>query len=85
MDLKILRLASDTKSQKKISDFTHNSKAKNPLCGDEIQLFFKVNKGKITKVSYQGKNCVISAYSKRTYCEIYSFRLITVRRNFTEH
>ena len=58
MDIKILRLASDTKSQKKISDFTHNSKAKNPLCGDEIQLFFKINKGKITKVSYQGKNCV---------------------------
>ena len=49
MDLKILRLASDTKSQKKISDFTHNSKAKNPLCGDEIQLFFKVNKGKLPK------------------------------------
>ena len=58
MDLKILRLASDTKHQKKLSDFTHNSKAKNPLCGDEIQLFFKINKGKITEVSYQGKNCV---------------------------
>ena len=39
MDLKILRLASDTKHQKKLIDFTHNSKAKNPLCGDEIQLF----------------------------------------------
>ena len=58
MDLKILRLASDTKYQKKLSDFTHNSKAKNPLCGDEIQLFFKINKGKITDFSYQGKNCV---------------------------
>ena len=58
MDLKILRLASDTKYQKKLSDFTHNSKAKNPLCGDEIQLFLKINKGKITKFSYQGKNCV---------------------------
>tara|TARA_X000001036_G_scaffold244833_1_gene228460 strand:+ start:56 stop:532 length:477 start_codon:yes stop_codon:yes gene_type:complete len=58
MDLKILRLASNTKNQKKISDFTHNPKAKNPLCGDEIQLFFKLNKGKITDISYQGKNCV---------------------------
>ena len=58
MDLKILRLASDTKHQKKLSDFTHNSKAKNPLCGDEIQLFLKINKGKITEFSYQGKNCV---------------------------
>ena len=58
MDLKILRLASDTKHQKKLSKFTHNSKAKNPLCGDEIQLFLKINKGKITEFSYQGKNCV---------------------------
>ena len=58
MDLKILKLASDTKHQKKLSDFTHNSKAKNPLCGDEIQIFFKVYKGKISGVSYQGKNCV---------------------------
>ena len=58
MDLKILRLASDTKHQKKLSDFTHNSKAKNTLCGDEIQLFLKINKGKITEFSYQGKNCV---------------------------
>ena len=58
MNLKILRLASDTKHQKKLSDFTHNSKAKNPLCGDEIQLFLKINKGKITGFSYQGKNCI---------------------------
>ncbi len=72
MDLKILRLASDTKSQKKISDFTHNSKAKNPLCGDEIQLFFKINKGKITKVSYQGKNCV--------YCQA-SANLLSINSN----
>ena len=58
MDLKILRLASDTKSQKKLLDFTHNSKAKNPLCGDEIQLFLKIKNGKINGISYQGKNCV---------------------------
>ena len=56
MDLKILRLASDTKSQKKISDFTHNSKAKNPLCGDEIQLFVRVNKGKINGIWEQLAN-----------------------------
>ena len=53
MDLKILRLASDTKYQKKLLDFTHNSKAKNPLCGDEIKIFFKVKKGKISGVSYK--------------------------------
>ena len=72
MDLKILRLASDTKHQKKLLDFTHNSKAKNPLCGDEIQLFFKVKKGKISGVSYQGKNCV--------YCQA-SANLISINSN----
>ena len=72
MDLKILRLASDTKHQKKLSDFTHNSKAKNPLCGDEIQIFFKVKKGKIFEVSYQGKNCV--------YCQA-SANLISINSN----
>ncbi len=75
MDLKILRLASDTRHQKKLSDFTHNSKAKNPLCGDEIQLFFKINKGRIAKVSYQGKNCV--------YCQA-SANLISVNSNGKE-
>ena len=72
MDLKILRLASDTKYQKKLLDFTHNSKAKNPLCGDEIHIFFKVKKGKISEVSYQGKNCV--------YCQA-SANLISINSN----
>ena len=72
MDLKILKIASDTKYQKKLSNFTHNSKAKNSLCGDEIQLFFKVNKGKISEISYQGKNCV--------YCQA-SANLISINSN----
>ena len=75
MDLKILRLASDTKHQKKLSDFTHNSKAKNTLCGDEIQLFLKINKGKITDFSYQGKNCV--------YCQA-SANLLSINSNGKE-
>jgi len=72
MDLKILRLASDTRHQRKLPNFTHNSKAKNPLCGDEIQIFFKVKKGKISEVSYQGKNCV--------YCQA-SANLISINSN----
>ena len=58
MDLEIINIASNTVNNRNIKSRTHYSKLKNPLCGDEIQLFFKINKGKITKVSYQGKNCV---------------------------
>ena len=58
MDLKILRLASDTKSQKKISDFTHTSKARNPLCGDELQIELIIKNNKIVDFGYHGKSCV---------------------------
>ena len=41
MDLEILKIASDAKYNKIIDDFTHISKKKNPLCGDEMQIQYK--------------------------------------------
>ena len=38
MDLKILEIASDTKNHKVIKNHTHQSKNKNPLCGDEMEI-----------------------------------------------
>ena len=37
MDIKILQIAADTQNNKEIKNFTHKSKNKNPLCGDEIE------------------------------------------------
>ena len=38
MDLKILEIASHTENNKVIENFTHKSKHKNPLCGDEMEI-----------------------------------------------
>ena len=58
MDLEILDIASDTNHNKNITNHTHYSKLKNPLCGDEIQIKLVIKEDKITDFGYQGKSCV---------------------------
>ena len=58
MDLEILKIASDTKNHKVINDYTHISKQKNHLCGDEMQISLKVSKDKIIDFAYQCKSCI---------------------------
>jgi nitrogen fixation NifU-like protein len=38
MDLRILEIASHTENNKVLDNFTHKSKNKNPLCGDEMEI-----------------------------------------------
>ena len=58
MDLEILKIASDTKNHKVIDEYTHISKQKNHLCGDEMQISLKVSKEKIIDFAYQCKSCI---------------------------
>ena len=38
MDLKILEIAAHTENNKVVENYTHKSKHKNPLCGDEMEI-----------------------------------------------
>ena len=38
MDLRILEIASHTENNKVLENYTHKSKHKNPLCGDEMEI-----------------------------------------------
>ena len=58
MDLEILKIASDNDSNRHIQDYTHNSKLKNPLCGDEMQINLIIDDDKIIDFGYQGKCCI---------------------------
>jgi len=58
MNLEILKIASNTKNFKDIKKYTHHSKSKNPLCGDEIHIKLVINDQKITDFGYQGKSCI---------------------------
>ena len=58
MDLRILEIASHTENNKVIQNFTHKSKHKNPLCGDEMEISLIVKDEVVKDMAYQCKSCV---------------------------
>ena len=58
MDLRILEIASNTENNKVIDNFTHKSKNKNPICGDEMEISLIVKNDKILDMGYQCNSCV---------------------------
>ncbi|KAA3613885.1 MAG: SUF system NifU family Fe-S cluster assembly protein [Calditrichaeota bacterium] len=39
---------------------THSAEGHNPLCGDQVEIFLKVENDKIIDISFQGHGCAIS-------------------------
>ena len=46
-----------------ISECSHSSHGKNPLCGDDFYVFVKLNEGVIVDISFHGYGCAISKSS----------------------
>ena len=61
MDLKILEISSHTDNNKVINDYTHKSKYRNSLCGDEMEISLIVKNSVVKDMGYQSKACI--------YCE----------------
>ena len=58
MDLRILEIAAHTKNNKVVENYTHKSKHKNPLCGDEMEISLIVKEDVVKDMGYQCKSCV---------------------------
>ena len=58
MDLKILEIASHTENNKVIKNYTHQSRNKNPLCGDEMEISLIVKNDIVEDIGYQCKSCI---------------------------
>ena len=58
MDLRILEIASNTENNKIINNFTHKSKNKNSICGDEMEISLVVKNDTVLDIGYQCKSCV---------------------------
>ena len=69
MDLRILEIASNTENNKVINNFTHKSKNKNPICGDEMEISLIVENDKVIDMGYQCNHVFIvkrlSVYSHK--------------------
>ena len=68
MDLRILEIAAHTENNKVVENYTHKSKHKNPLCGDEMEISLIVKEDVVKDMGYQCKSCV--------YCQA-SFSLLS--------
>ena len=58
MDLRILEIAAHTKNNKVVENYTHKSKHKNPICGDEMEISLIVKEDVVKDMGYQCKSCV---------------------------
>ena len=58
MNIEILQIAADTTNNKDIKNFTHKSKYKSKMCGDEIEISLIVKDKKILDMGYQCKSCI---------------------------
>ena len=58
MDLRILEIAAHTENNKVVKNYTHKTKHKNPLCGDEMEISLIVKDDVVKDMGYQCKSCI---------------------------
>ena len=67
----ILDHAKNPRNKGKCSQYNHDAKAHNPLCGDKVHIYLKLNKDKeIEDLSFEGEGCAISLASASILTEI---------------
>ena len=44
----------------KLESQTHHAESYNPLCGDKVELFLKIENNQVTKATFIGSGCAIS-------------------------
>jgi nitrogen fixation NifU-like protein len=59
----LLEHNSKPRNYRKVADANRTAEGYNPLCGDQITLYLKVEDGIITDVGFQGVGCAISRAS----------------------
>ena len=58
MDFSILKIASNTDYNKVVNNYSHHSKNKNSICGDEMEIRLMVKNDKVVDMGYQCKSCI---------------------------
>ena len=82
MDLRILEIASNTENNKVIDNFTHRSKNKNPICGDEMEISLVVKNDTVIDMGYQCKSCVYCQASVSLLSQKIKNKNVTEIKNF---
>jgi nitrogen fixation NifU-like protein len=68
------------RNYKKI-EHTHSAKGYNPLCGDQIEIFIKIEDNLINDIAFTGKGCAISQASASILTEMLKDKPIAEAKN----
>ena len=87
MDLKqlyqdiILEHGKSPRNFGKCEKHTHEAKGHNPLCGDQVQIYLKLNnKKKVENLTFEGSGCAISIASTSIMTELVKGKTIEVAK-----
>ena len=65
----------------KCEKFTHQAKGHNPLCGDQVQVYLKLNKEKkVEDLTFEGSGCAISIASTSIMTELVKGKSIEIAK-----
>mgnify|MGYP001495297104 CR=1 FL=1 len=91
MDLKelyqeiILDHAKNPRNKGKCNDYSHDAKAHNPLCGDKVHIYIKLDKDKnINTLSFEGDGCAISLASASILTETIKGKDLPLTKKITQ-
>ena len=91
MDLKelyqdiILEHGSNPRNFGRCEGFSHEAKGHNPLCGDQVQVYLKLNEKKnVEKLTFEGSGCAISMASTSIMTELVEGKTFDVAKNIID-
>ena len=58
------------RNYKALEEPTHAAHGHNPLCGDEVNVYLKIEEGRIAAISFDGEGCAISKASASLMTEL---------------
>ena len=91
MDLKelyqdiILEHGKNPRNFGKCNGYSHEAKGHNPLCGDQVQVYLKLNKdNKVEELTFEGSGCAISIASTSIMTELVKGKSFVVAKNIID-
>jgi nitrogen fixation NifU-like protein len=81
----ILDHGKNPRNKGKCLDYSHDAKAHNPLCGDKVHIYLKLDKEKkVLDLSFEGEGCAISLASASILTETLKGKDLTFTKKVTE-
>ena len=82
----VLDHGKNPRNKKKCHGFNKDAKGHNPLCGDKVHVFVKLdNEKKVEDISFEGEGCAISMASASIMTETIKGKQFNVAKKILEH